>query len=63
MDKISVLLAEDHTIVRKGLGALLKAEIGIEVVGEAADGREEAARTGRLMPWKVASYADQTLEH
>jgi DNA-binding NarL/FixJ family response regulator len=50
MGKISVLLAEDHTIVRKGLGALLEAEIGIEVVGEAADGREAIERAEELRP-------------
>ena len=39
MNKISVLLAEDHTIVRKGLRALLDREMSIEVVGEAEDVR------------------------
>ena len=32
---IRVLLAEDHTIVRKGLRSLLENQIGIEVIGEA----------------------------
>ena len=40
MDTIRVLLAEDHTIVRKGLLSLLGMETNIEVVGEAEDGRE-----------------------
>jgi YesN/AraC family two-component response regulator len=40
MDNIKVLLAEDHTIVRKGLRSLLDKESSIEVVGEAKDGRE-----------------------
>lgn len=40
MRKIRVLVAEDHTIVRKGLCALLAAEASIEIVGEAEDGRE-----------------------
>jgi len=39
MYRITVLLAEDHTIVRKGLRALLEAEAGIAVVAEAEDGR------------------------
>ncbi len=44
MDKTRVLLAEDHTIVRKGLRSLLDKETGIEVVGEAEDGREAIVR-------------------
>jgi len=38
MKPISVLLADDHTVVRQGLRALLSAEQDIEVVGEAANG-------------------------
>jgi DNA-binding NarL/FixJ family response regulator len=38
--KISVVLADDHTILRQGLKSLLEAERDIEVVGEAANGRE-----------------------
>lgn len=44
MERIRVLLAEDHTIVRKGLRALLEGVASIEVVGEAADGREALAQ-------------------
>ena len=40
MKAITVLLAEDHTIVREGLRALLKLEEDIEVVAEAANGRQ-----------------------
>ncbi len=40
MDRTSVLLAEDHAMVRKGLLALLKDEEGIEIDGEAEDGRK-----------------------
>lgn len=49
-DPIRVLLAEDHTIVRQGLAALLSAEPGIEVVGEASDGREAVAAALQLRP-------------
>jgi DNA-binding NarL/FixJ family response regulator len=38
--KISVVLADDHTILRQGLRSLLEAERDIEVIGEAANGRE-----------------------
>ncbi len=37
---IRVLLADDHGVVRKGLRFLLERQAGMEVVGEAADGRE-----------------------
>lgn len=50
MSKIRVLLAEDHTIVRKGIRALLDDEPSIEVVGEAENGRDAVAQTGALEP-------------
>jgi len=40
MNAIRVILAEDHTIVRKGLRSLLEGEEDIEVIGEAGDGKE-----------------------
>ena len=39
-DKIRILLADDHLVVRMGLSALLSAQKGFTVVGAAADGRE-----------------------
>lgn len=44
---IRVLIADDHPVVRKGLAAFLVPRNGVEVVGEAANGREavELART------------------
>ncbi|MFT6864207.1 MAG: DNA-binding NarL/FixJ family response regulator, partial [Akkermansiaceae bacterium] len=39
MSAITILLAEDHTILREGLRALLEAESDIKIIGEAADGR------------------------
>ncbi len=50
MNPITVLLAEDHEIVRQGLRKLLEAETDIQVVGEAATGRETVALTRRLRP-------------
>jgi len=50
MDKIRVLLADDHTIVRKGLCALLENVDGIEVVAEAEDGRVAVRITEQLLP-------------
>jgi DNA-binding NarL/FixJ family response regulator len=43
MPPIRVILADDHTLVRAGLRALLQNIAGVEVVGEAADGREALA--------------------
>ncbi len=50
MSKITVLLAEDHTIVRQGLRSLLDNEPEIEVVGEAGDGQEAIQKTEQLRP-------------
>ncbi len=50
---ITVLLAEDHAIVREGLRALLQAEADIEVIGEAENGREAVALTSKLRPQVV----------
>jgi DNA-binding NarL/FixJ family response regulator len=47
---ISVLLVENHAVVREGLRELLRSDPGIEVVGEAADGREAVQRTRELRP-------------
>jgi NarL family two-component system response regulator LiaR len=47
---IRVLVADDHTIVRKGIRALLMTEPDIEVVGEARDGREAIAKAEKLKP-------------
>ncbi|MFT5471426.1 MAG: DNA-binding NarL/FixJ family response regulator [Verrucomicrobiales bacterium] len=50
MSRITVLLVEDHLIVREGLRALLGLESDIEVVGEAGDGRAALELTRKLKP-------------
>jgi len=50
MNPITVLLAEDHTVVREGLRKLLEAEADIEVIGEAGTGRQAVDRTLKLRP-------------
>jgi DNA-binding NarL/FixJ family response regulator len=47
---IRVLIADDHTIFREGLAELLKSEINVEVVGEAATGRETVEQAIELTP-------------
>jgi DNA-binding NarL/FixJ family response regulator len=50
MKTITVLLAEDHAIVREGLRLLLNTESDIEVIGEAANGREAVKLARSLCP-------------
>jgi DNA-binding NarL/FixJ family response regulator len=47
---IRVLIADDQALVRAGFRALLDAQDGIEVVGEAADGRQAVEMAGALQP-------------
>ncbi len=50
MDETTVLLVDDHHVVRQGLRALLEAEPDLSVVGEAADGLEVAKLVEHLKP-------------
>jgi len=50
MSLTTVVLADDHLVVRKGLRALLDAEPDLSVVGEAADGLETLPLVERLKP-------------
>jgi DNA-binding NarL/FixJ family response regulator len=48
--QISVLLADDHLVVRQGLAAILKSQKDIKIVAEAADGEETCALYDQLSP-------------
>src|SRR5471030_450607 len=50
MKQISVLLAEDHAIVRQGLRLLVEADGDIKIVGEAKTGREAVQLTREHRP-------------
>jgi len=50
MKRITVLLAEDHTIVREGFRKMLELEDDLEVVGEAQEGRQAVALVKQLHP-------------
>ena len=50
MKRITVLLAEDHTIVREGFRKMLELEKELQVVGEAQDGRQAVALDKKLRP-------------
>lgn len=48
--EIRLLIADDHTIIREGLRKLLENEPGLQVVGEATDGREAVIKAQDLLP-------------
>ncbi|GAI51169.1 unnamed protein product, partial [marine sediment metagenome] len=48
--KIRVLVADDHTVMREGIHALLSLQRDMQVVGEAVDGREAVEKAHRLLP-------------
>src|ERR1044071_5454489 len=50
MKRITVLLAEDHMVVREGFRKMLELEDDLEVVGEAQDGRQALALVKKLRP-------------
>ena len=50
MERIKVLIADDHRVVREGLAAILKTKENIVVVGEAQDGHEAVEKASSLMP-------------
>ncbi|TVR40234.1 MAG: DNA-binding response regulator [Planctomycetota bacterium] len=50
MSQITILLVDDHTIVREGLLGLLQLNPALKVIGEAQDGRQAVALAGLLQP-------------
>src|SRR5450631_454600 len=50
MKRITVLLADDHMMVREGFSKMLELENDFEVVGEAQDGRQAVALAKKLRP-------------
>ena len=50
MDKISVLIVDDHPVVRQGLHSFLQLQNDLEIVGEAADGLEAVEKVDELLP-------------
>jgi DNA-binding NarL/FixJ family response regulator len=50
MDKLRVLLADDHETVREGIKLIIDAQDDMEVVGEAGDGREAIRLSQELLP-------------
>jgi DNA-binding NarL/FixJ family response regulator len=50
MSKTRILVADDHALVREGIIALLKLHDDIEVLAEAADGKETIEKAVKLRP-------------
>jgi DNA-binding NarL/FixJ family response regulator len=50
MDKIKILIADDHAVVREGTRKFLEQEEDLVVVGEASDGAEAISQAGELEP-------------
>jgi two-component system response regulator NreC len=50
VERIRVLIADDHTLVREGLRALLEGQGGFEVIAEASNGREAIDRAIQMRP-------------
>ena len=49
-EKIRILLADDHAVVRQGFKMILAAQADMEIVGEAGNGREALDLAGQLQP-------------
>ena len=50
MKEVRVFLADDHAVVREGLKALIAAQPGMTVIGEAADGLDACKLVAELLP-------------
>lgn len=50
MNKIRIMLADDHTLFRQGIRTLINAESDIEVVGEASNGDDAVDKAAEVRP-------------
>ena len=50
MCPITILLAEDHRVIREGVRELLRTEPDLQVIGEAENGRQAVTMAGKLCP-------------
>ncbi|MCC5912138.1 MAG: response regulator transcription factor [Clostridiaceae bacterium] len=50
MEKIKILLVDDHSLVRQGLKQILELEEDLEVIGQAGDGEEALVKVPMLQP-------------
>lgn len=50
VEKIRILIADDHAVVRTGIAAWIDSEVDLELIGEASDGDEAVTKTLTLRP-------------
>jgi DNA-binding NarL/FixJ family response regulator len=50
MAKLRIFIADNHTVVREGIKLILRSAVGMEVVGEASDGKSAVQLTLQLQP-------------
>lgn len=50
MEKINIVLVDDHTLVRQGIRMILEQEPDLQIVGEAGDGKEAVRKVSELNP-------------
>jgi DNA-binding NarL/FixJ family response regulator len=62
MGSIRVHLADDHTMFREGLEAILASREGVEVVGRSSTGQKAAALVGETKPDLVITQIDMELQ-
>jgi DNA-binding NarL/FixJ family response regulator len=59
---VRIHLADDHTMFRQGLSAILSSEDGLEIVGQTSTGEEAAALIGETKPDVVITQLDMQLK-
>jgi DNA-binding NarL/FixJ family response regulator len=62
MAALRVHLADDHTMFREGLEAILSSREGLEVVGASSTGEEAAAQVGKTKPHLVITQLDMQIK-
>ena len=62
IDAVRIHLADDHTIFREGLEAILSSREGVEVVGRSSTGEEAASQVGKTRPDLIITELDMQIK-